>query len=156
MEDLGIDRPVFVSIGDAEKLNTFLSANEWMPRDQMFVDDYNFDAYRAAGFGRFDQLDKESAKNVKLTAPDLGWKAWLTYFSTVSKVSPIPKDQKFGEIPEGVLWVGGTFVLDSGEVLYQWNDRVPGNHPDVDDVICTARDAAVKRNEKKTLQWFPW
>lgn len=153
MKDLGIDRPIFISIGDTEKLNTFLSANEWMPRDQMLVDDYNFDAYRAAGFGRFDQLDKESVKDVKMAAPDLGWKAWFTYFSNVSKISPIPKDIRFGEIPEGVLWVGGTFVLDGNDVLYQWNDQVPGNHPNIKDVLNTAINAVINRKEKKL---FPW
>ena len=72
-------------------MNTFLDANEWMAKDQMFVDDYSFDAYKAAGFGRFDQVDKEAAKQVKMTAPELGFGEWITYFTTVGKVSPIPK-----------------------------------------------------------------
>jgi len=81
-----------VSIGDADKLNTFLNANDWMDRDRMFVDDYSFDAYRAAGFGRFDQVDKEAVKNVKMTAPELGgFGEWMNYFSIVGKVSPVPK-----------------------------------------------------------------
>ena len=83
--------PIFISIGDADKLNAFLDANDWMDRDQMFVDDYSFDAYRAAGFGRFDQVDKEAVKNIKMTAPALKFGEWMNYFSVVGKVSPVPK-----------------------------------------------------------------
>lgn len=112
----------------------------------MFVDDYNFDAYKAAGFSRFDQVDKEAVKNIKMTAPDLGWKGWLSYFSNVGKVSPIPKDMKFGEVPEGVLWTGGTFVVQGNEVIYQWTDTVPGNHPDVNAVVEIAAATNKKGN----------
>lgn len=54
----------------------------------MFVDDYSFDVYKAAGFTRFDQVDKEKAKSVKMTAPDLKFGEWMTYFGIVGKVSP--------------------------------------------------------------------
>ena len=80
-----------MSIGDAEKLNAFLDANEWMDKEQMFVDDYSFDAYKAVGFGRFDEVDKEAAKQVKMSAPELGFGEWMSYFSIVGKISPIPK-----------------------------------------------------------------
>lgn len=147
-----------MSIGDAKKLNTFLDANPWMKKDQMFVDDYNFDAYRRAGFGRFDEVDKESdaVKNFKMTAPELGFGEWMKYFSVVNKVSPIPKEMTFGQFPEGVLWTGGTFVVKGEDVVYQWTDTIPGNHPVVEEVIDIAKDAA--RNVKgKTLvkkSWF--
>ncbi len=91
MEEAGVGGPIFISIGDADKLNTFLGSNDWMGRDQMYVDDYSFDAYRAAGFGRFDQVDKEAVKNIKMTAPDLKLGEWFNYFSIVGKVSPVPK-----------------------------------------------------------------
>lgn len=143
LESAGAGKPIFISIGDAEKLSTFLNANDFIPRDQMFVDDYTFNAYRAAGFGRFDQLDREDVKNFKMTAPEIGgFRGWLNYFGVVSKVSPIPKDMKFGEVPEGVLWVGGTFVIKGDEVLYQWSDKVPGNHPDIREFVNIAKAAA--------------
>lgn len=107
----------------------------------MFVDDYSFDAYKAAGFGRFDQLDKEDVKDIKLTAPELGFGEWINYFSTVGKVTPIPEGMKFGEFPEGVAWTGGTFVVQRDQVLYQWTDTVPGNHPVVEDVVKIAKAA---------------
>ena len=91
MEEAGVGGPIFISIGDANKLNTFLDANDWMSRDKMFVDDYSFDAYKAAGFGRFDQVDKDAVKNVKMSAPTLKFGDWIKYFSVVGKVSPVPK-----------------------------------------------------------------
>jgi len=142
LEEAGINSPIFVSIGDADKLNEFLDANPFIPIERTFVDDYSFDAYRAAGFGRFDQVDKEAVKGIKMTAPKLGFGEWITYFTTVGKVSPVPKDMKFGEFPEGVAWTGGTFVIQGDEVLYQWTDTIPGNHPLVKDVVKVAKGTA--------------
>lgn len=157
MLEAGIGGPIFVSIGDAEKLNTFLEVNSFIPKEQMFVDDYSFDAYKAAGFRRFDEQDKDVVKNIKLTAPELGFGEWMTYMSNVGKVSPVPKNMKFGEFPEGVLWTGGTFVIQGNNVLYQWSDTVPGNHPVIEDVIKVAKDAAVNKASKKVsdkVRWF--
>ena len=158
MDEVGICGPTFVSIGDAEKLNAFLDANPWMNKNRMFVDDYSFDAYKAAGFSRFDQIDKESVSNIKMTAPQLSFGEWITYFSTVGKVSPVPQKMKFGEFPEGVLWTGGTFVLQGSEVVYQWVDTVPGNHPVIEDVVEAAKDATLRKKDEKVLRkaglWF--
>jgi hypothetical protein len=156
LEENGIGGPIFVSIGDSEKLNTFLDSNSWMDKKRMFVDDYSFDAYKAAGFTRFDQVDKELAKKVKMTAPELSFKEWMGYFSIVGKVSPIPKDMKFGDVPEGVLWTGGTFVVQGDEVVYQWTDTVPGNHPVIEEVVNVAKEAALYKNAKKQSSgsWF--
>jgi len=138
-----------VTIGDAEKLNSFLDVNSFIPREQAFVDDYSFDAYKAAGFSRFDQVDKEVAKKIGLkSAPELGFGEWINYFTTVGKVSPIPKDMKFGDVPEGVLYTGGTFVVQGDNVVYQWTDTIPGNHPVIEDVVKSATEAA--KNKKTT------
>lgn len=88
MVENGIKGPTFVSIGDAEKLNTFLDAHPFMDKAQMFVDDYSFDAYKAAGFTRFDKVDKEKVPSVKMTAPNLKFSEWINYFRAVAKVSP--------------------------------------------------------------------
>jgi hypothetical protein len=68
---------------------------------------------------------------------------------------------KFGEVPEGVLWTGGTFVVQGNEVLYQWTDTVPGNHPVIDDVLKAATEASLNKKTMKTenplgkiLPWF--
>ena len=58
------------------------------------MDDYSFGAYKAAGFGRFDEQDDEIAKEgVKnMEAPQLGWKGAWDYATSAMKVSPIPDD----------------------------------------------------------------
>jgi hypothetical protein len=144
--DGDIAGPLFISIGDEEKLNVFLDKNPFVPRDQAFVDDYEFGAYNAAGFGRFDEQDKEVAKEAakNMAAPDLGLKGFWNYATSVSKISPIPKDMKFGDIPEGVLRLGGTFVVQGNKVLYRWSDRLPGDHPDIEEVLKIAKDASAK------------
>lgn len=107
----------------------------------MFVDDYTFDAYKKVGFKSFTEMDKEAVKEVKMTAPNLSLQEWIGYFSNVGKVTPIPKGMKFGEVPEGVLRLGGTFVVKGDKVLYQWNDRLPGDHPDIQEVLEIAKSA---------------
>lgn len=135
LSEKGISGPIFVSIGDVDKMKVFLDKNPDIPPEQMFVDDYSFDAYKSVGFKSFTEVDKDVVKDVKMAAPDLSFKQWMGYFSKVMKVSPIPKDMKFGDVPEGVLRLGGTFVVDGDEVLYQWSDRLPGDHPDLDEVL---------------------
>lgn len=69
----------------------------------------------------------------------------------------VPKDMKFGDVPEGVLWTGGTFVVQGNEVLYQWTDTVPGNHPVIEDVLSDAREEIVnKKNSNPLSKVLPW
>jgi hypothetical protein len=130
-----------------------MEKNPYIPRDSAFVDGYGFDAYKAAGFGRFDDVDKEVIKEAtkNMSAPDIGLSGWWNYFTSVGKVSPIPKDMKFGEIPEGVLRLGGTFVVKGNKILYRWSDRLPGDHPDINEVAEIAKEAAAKKDSPFSL-----
>lgn len=48
----GVVGPIFISVGDAGKLNKFLDLNPKVPRSLSFVDDSEtFEAYAATGFG---------------------------------------------------------------------------------------------------------
>lgn len=123
-------------------MQTFLGKNPAIDPKSMFVDGYDFAAYEAVGFGKFTDVDSETAKQVKMEAPNLGLGQWMGYFGAVGKVSPIPKDMKFGEIPEGVLRLGGTFVVKGNDILYQWSDRLPGDHPEIPEVVSVAVGAA--------------
>ena len=139
----GIQGPIFVSIGDEEKLGAFLEKNQHIPLSQIFVEDdlENFSAYKSAGFGRFDETDPAAAKQVKLAAPK--GLNWWNYLTSLTKVSPIPKDQKLGGgIPEGVLRLGGTFVVNGDEIVYRWSDRLPGDHPDIQEVYKIAKESS--------------
>ena len=109
-----------------------------IPRGSVFVDDYSFGAYEAAGFGVVgddEEASKAAAKEVNFN-PGLGPQEWWNYLTSTAALAPIPKDLKFGEVPQGVLRLGGTFVVSGdGEVLFAHADRLPGDHPEVEKVL---------------------
>jgi len=134
-----------VTIGDVKKLNVFLEKNPNLSKELTFVDDYDFEAYESAGFDtKFTDTSPEDAKAVKMESPNLSLKQWMSYAGSVGKISPIPENQSLfgGGVPEGVLRLGGTIVVKGDDVLYQWNDRLPGDHPDIDEVVSIAVSAA--------------
>ena len=125
--------PLFVSIGDNKKLKKFLQLNKNVPKDQAFVDDYELQAYNSIGLKNME-FGQDMPSDLKMKAPELGGlRGWWKYMTNVMELSPIEEGSK--EFPEGVKRLGGTFVIDGDEVLYQWNDRVPGDTPDLEEVM---------------------
>jgi hypothetical protein len=53
----------------------------------------------------------------------------------VQQLAPVPKDIKFGEVPEGVKVLGGTYAIDGDAVTFSHMDEVPGATPEIDDVL---------------------
>jgi hypothetical protein len=132
--------PLFVSIGNAEMLNKFLELNPAVPRTQAFVDDYSFGAYKAVGIGSFE-FGQPVKGDVKLAAPKIdGFGGWWKYLTNAGKLSPI-EEGKSG-FPEGVKRLGGTFVVKGDGVVYQWNDKVPGDQPNLEDVMKVVQDTS--------------
>ncbi len=116
------------------KLSKFLELNPAVPLESMFVDNYDFDAYRNVGFGTMKDLDSSEVKDLKLRAPKMGgFSGWWKYLSNVAAISPI-EPGKVG-IPEGVLRLGGTFVIKNDEIIYSWKDIIPGDTPNIDEVM---------------------
>lgn len=127
---------MFVSLGTSKQLADFLKLNPLVDSEFALIDDSpDRDAYLAMGFGKLGDVKPDK---VEMKKPGFSTKQWLSYLSNVIKLSPIPKDQKFGEVPQGVLQLGGTFVVSGDEVVYQWADPVPGAHPEVEDVLKAA------------------
>jgi hypothetical protein len=134
LENAGVVGPIFISIGDNEKLLKFLELNPAIPPENMFVDDYAFHVYNNVGFGTMKDFSSMDTKDITLSAPKLGGiSGWWKYLSNVAAISPIEAG-KTG-IPEGVLRLGGTFVVNGDELLYLWKDKVPGNSPDLEQVM---------------------
>ena len=120
-----------VSLGTAEQLKTFLELNPEIPSDIAFVDDSDdFALYDACGFGKFTDAKPEK---VDLKPTNFSFKDWLAYLGNAGKLAPIKKGQK--GVPEGVLRLGGTFVLAGDDVEYAWADALPGAHPEIADVL---------------------
>lgn len=128
-----------------------MELNPFIPREQAFVDGYDFTAYNSAGFEKFDSV-KIDSKNLKLTPPELGFGEWWSYLTNSMKLAPIPDDMKFGEIPEGVLRLGGTFVVKGNNIVYQWSDKIPGDHPSVDEVYSIAQNAAQSKVKEFSME----
>lgn len=132
MQETGINL-IFITIGEPEKLAVFLEANPSALPELFLVDDYTFGAYEALGYGKIGD-DKEKSKQgaKKMKKPELDW--WK-YATSVGKISPIPKGMKFGEIPEGVLRLGGTVGINGNKIVYSYEDGVPGDYPAPADVL---------------------
>lgn len=129
----GMAGPVFISVGTAEKMSKFLELNPKINAQMAFVDDSStFDAYEAVGFKK---LGDSVPKNINMKAPALSGAQWWAYASNVMKLSPVDVKNMKAEVPEGVLRLGGTFVLDGDQVVYAWADAVPGDLPGVDNVL---------------------
>lgn len=121
-----------ITIGDQEKINTFLDANPAIPRELLFADSTDgFDAYGAANFGKIGDM---TPAKLELKAPQ--GVDWLKYLSLVVKLAP--KAKKWNEVPEGVTKLGGTFILDKDEVVYGWADAIPGDYPPMADLLKAA------------------
>jgi len=68
----------------------------------------------------------------------MGMRKWLTYLRNVASLSPVPKDIKFGEFPDGVRVLGGTYAIDGDKVLFSHMDEVPGATPEIAAVLKAA------------------
>jgi len=61
---------------------------------------------------------------------------WFTYLRNVMTLSPQPKGGlKFGEVPQGVRVLGGTYAVSGDAVVFSHQDKVPGATPDITDVL---------------------
>ena len=144
LDKAGVAGPIFISVAPREtavaKMQKFLDINPQVPRKRLFVDDSpTFKAYASAGFKNIGEDQKTGlADATKLTAPRLSAGAWWRYLTNVASLSPVPDGLKFGEIPEGVLRLGGTFVVDDDKVRFAHADKFPGDHPAIADVLRAA------------------
>mmetsp|Transcript_24440 Transcript_24440/g.78921 ORF Transcript_24440/g.78921 Transcript_24440/m.78921 type:complete len:105 (-) Transcript_24440:223-537(-) len=95
-------------------------------------------AYDAAGFGSMGSgsSDDQAVDMSGVTVPRLGSVgAWWRYLTNVGGLAPVPANFKFGQIPQGVLRLGGTFVLRDDAVIFAHADKFPGDHPNITDVL---------------------
>ena len=140
-----VDGPIFVSIGDPERLNVFLEKNPRIAPRKIFVDGYDFAAYKEAGFIRMDKQPEVVRTTVKGNPWDLGGvKEWWTYLTTFMGLAPFTEDMPMSEKlnPEGLLWSGGTFVVRGNEIIYRRDELVSGDNPNPRDVLAIAKEAA--------------
>jgi hypothetical protein len=94
---------------------------------------------------------------MKMSAPDLGGiQGWWKYLTNVGTLSPVSPGQRSSGFPEGVLQLGGTLIIQGDDVLFQWNDVVPGDHPEMNVLqrvleiaVNESKDAAIAEGRKR-------
>jgi hypothetical protein len=133
-------------------LQKFLELNPNIPPSRVFVDGYDFEAYKAVGFGSFGDNggNREAIKNIKMRAPNLGGglKTWWQYLTNVMALSPVEKGKETSGIPEGVKRLGGTIVVSGDDIVYKWSDRIPGDTPSIADVMDIVQRYSVPKYKK--------
>lgn len=113
-----------------------------MPPSHTFsvpIDDFVL-SYGAVGLGSMSDGKAPSLSTVARMKAPSGINP-ISYAMNVIKLSPVDAGNiKFGEVPEGVMRLGGTFVLrrtgeDVVETLYRHEDQIPGDHPEIGEVL---------------------
>ena len=135
---LNVAGPLLISVGEPSQLRRFFELNPELEGMPALVDPTEtFDAYRAAGFTNL-------LGDVQLSSPpdfkpptNLGPGRWLAYLGNVAGLAPKPK--RFGEVPQGVRVLGGTYLIDDDAITFAHEDDVPGATPNVADVLAAAR-----------------
>jgi len=138
MSSAGINGPLFISLGQHEQLQKFLDINPELAGAKALIDDSpDFSGYLAAGFGnKIGDTALESPPDFK-PPKEMSMGKWFTYLKNVAGLSPVPKDMKFGEFPEGVKILGGTYAIDGDEVKFSHSDPVPGATPEIEEVLAS-------------------
>mmetsp|Transcript_63042 Transcript_63042/g.173162 ORF Transcript_63042/g.173162 Transcript_63042/m.173162 type:complete len:148 (+) Transcript_63042:129-572(+) len=134
----GVAGPLFISVGRSDQLAKFLEINPELASAPALIDDSpTFEAYRAAGFN-YLMGDKtlETPPDFKPPKTMSGGK-WWQYLRNVGDLSPIPEGMKFGEFPDGVRVLGGTYAVDDNAVVFAHMDEVPGATPDIEKVLAS-------------------
>jgi len=132
----GVAGPLFISVGQPDQLAKFLEINPELANAKALVDTSpDFAGYRQAGFNIL-MGDAKLDKPPDFKPPtNIGPRKWMTYLANTAKLAPIPKDMKFGEVPNGVRVLGGTYAIDGNAVTFAHMDKVPGATPDINDVL---------------------
>mmetsp|Transcript_11090 Transcript_11090/g.30643 ORF Transcript_11090/g.30643 Transcript_11090/m.30643 type:complete len:96 (-) Transcript_11090:602-889(-) len=94
------------------------------------------------GYRSFLERPDDGLK-LKVRVPFTTLGEYVKYFRIFLKLAPFTDDLGFGELPPGGLVNGGTIVIRDDQIVYEWKDALPGDYPNVQDVM----DAALEREQ---------
>lgn len=135
----GINGPFFISVGDVGKLDLFLEKNPKVPRDKMFIDTPSFDAYKSMNLGKlFKDKEKTLRGSKNFKAPGLSFSEWRNYLSSAGQF--VKYTDKSGNTDkdftlEVVTQLGATFAVDGEEVVFAYDEGIPGDDPEPSVVV---------------------
>lgn len=93
----------------------------------MFIDTPSFDAYKSMGLGKMFKDKEKTLKGSKnFKAPGLSFSGWRDYFSSVGKFVKY-EDEKY--MLEVVTQLGATFAVDGDNVVFAYDEGIPGDDP---------------------------
>jgi len=122
---------LYVAAGRSDQLRTFTDGVPEL-RGLTLVDPTpKHEAYLQAGFN-FLMGEKLPSSSTGFKPPlSMGPGRWLSWLASTPKLMPInPADSQF-------RLLGGTYAIDGNTVLFSRMDNVPGDFPDVDEVLKT-------------------
>lgn len=135
--------PIFISLGDATQLQRFCNLNPTVACDMVLVEDYNLQVYQNIGL---DSLGSGTMpKDLQLQAPTLNAISWWQYLTNVMSLSPMPSKTVTNEQAMAtVSQLGGTFVVNGNNILFQQQERIPGDAANLTQVMSIIRAAAAE------------
>ena len=143
MSRAGVNGPLFISLGQPDQLQKFLEINPELKDAKALIDTSpTFEGYLAAGFGsKIGDIEVEDPLKAMKPPKEMSMGKWFAYLRNVGGLSPVPKDfaktAKFGDVPEGVKILGGTFAIDGDEVKFSHSDPIPGATPEIEAVLAS-------------------
>lgn len=139
MKASSIQGPVFISIGEADQLKVFLENNPKIPQELIYVDEPSLKAYNAMGIGiLFDNKERTMKGGFKIKSPGFNLSEWRNYLSNVVRITPRGSNQ---EILKKVSTLGATYGVSGDRIVYVYEEGVPGDNPEINDVLSTLKAA---------------
>ena len=100
------------------------------------MDGYNLGAYNKVGLSNIGEKADLSFKGIlSLQMPNLSLTQWKEYLNTVGTLAPYAKGDDWWRIPEGVKKLGGVFAIDNNNIVYGYEQGLPGDDPSPDEVV---------------------
>ena len=139
MKANGIVGPIFITIGESDQLQMFLEKNPKIPKELIFVDQPTLESYNAMGLGKMfenKELTKKGGKNFK--APNLTFNEWKNYLTSVGKVMPAGSNE---DVLLKVSKLGATYAINKKNIVYVYEEGVPGDNPDIKEVLAIIKNS---------------
>lgn len=105
----------------------------------MFIDTPSFDAYKSMNLGKlFKDKEKTLRGSKNFKAPGLSFSEWRNYLSSAGQF--VKYTDKSGNTDkdftlEVVTQLGATFAVDGEEVVFAYDEGIPGDDPEPSVVV---------------------
>lgn len=107
-------------------MQCFLENNPTIEDSQIFVDKPTFEAYNTMGIGIiFQDLEKTKKGGMNFKLPKLSFDQWKDYLKSINQLT----DPNVVRTKEVVTRLGATYAIDGEDIVYSYEEGVPGDNP---------------------------